>query len=667
MLRIRQTTILASRVGRPRRRILLVACLFAVLLIPAARATPGTLDPSFGTGGTVTTAIGPGNDVGLAAVIQPDGKILAAGYSSNGTSEDFALARYNADGSLDTSFGSGGKVTTSFGSGDDDASTIALQSDGKIVLGGYTTVGARAEFALARYNSNGSLDPTFGSGGEVTTPVGSDDYVASVALQPDGKIVAAGSSSNGSNYDFALARYNPDGSLDTTFNGGGTATTAFGAGGDTAYGVAIQPDGKIVAGGDGWTGSKFDFALARFDTNGSLDSSFGSGGKVTTPIGSGADVPLAGVALQPDGKIVAAGYTTKVGGEDFALARYNADGSLDSGFGTGGKVTTAIGQHNAVLDLALQPDGRIVAGGYSWDSPTIASEDFAVLRLNADGTLDSSFGSGGKIRTSIGSNEDVGSAVKLQGDGKIVVAGYSSNGANDDFALVRYVGSTLTVAKTGSGSGSVSSDPGGIDCGATCSAGFAAGPVTLTASPAAGSSFVGWSGACSGTGACTVSMSGDQAVTARFESDQALTVTTAGSGAGTVSSAPAGISCGSSCAHAFTYGASVTLTAAASAGSRFAGWSGACSGTASCTVDMSVARSVTATFTRLCVVPKLKGKTLSRAKATLSHADCSLGKVRKAYSARVKRGRVVAQRPKPGSELDAGAKVRLTLSKGKKP
>jgi uncharacterized delta-60 repeat protein len=593
------------RVGR---RLLLAACLLAVLLIPAAQATPGALDPSFGAGGKVTTAIGAADAHAYALVRQPDGKLVVAGDSFNITTPslyDFTLARYNPNGSLDTSFNGTGKVTTAIGLNNDSASALALQPNGKLVAAGYSYNGFNYDFALARYNADGSLDTSLDSDGIVTTPFAVyDDLAYAVAVQPDGKIIAAGRSSNGSNYDFALARYNPNGSLDTSFNGTGKVTTAIGSDHDEAYALALQPDGKLVAAGLSRTGS----------------------------------------------------------GAVFALARYNPNGSLDTSFGSGGKVTTAIGIQDDAIALAQQPDGKLVAAGYSYNPQRV----FALARYNPNGSLDTSFNGTGKVTTAIGSFDDEAYALALQPDGKLVAAGFSYNGSNNVFALVRYLGSTLTVAKTGSGSGSVTSSPSGIDCGSTCSAPFAAIPVTLTATAAGGSSFTGWSGDCSGTGSCTLTMSADQAATASFETDKTLTLTKAGGGTGTVTSSPAGISCGSTCAHAFTHGTAVTLTGVASARSRFAGWSGACSGSGSCTLTMSAARSVTATFKVLCVVPKVKGKKLRAAKRAIRHAHCSVGKVTRVFSARVKKGRVISSKPKPGAKRPPGSKVKLKVSKGKK-
>jgi hypothetical protein len=240
---------------------------------------------------------------------------------------------------------------------------------------------------------------------------------------------------------------------------------------------------------------------------------------------------------------------------------------------------------------------------------------------------------------------------------------------------------TLSVAKTGSGSGTVTSSPAGITCGATCSHKYAPGTmVTLTATAAAGSVFTGWSGGgCSGTGTCVVTLSSSSAVTAEFESVETLTVTKTGNGAGggTVTSSPAGLSCqfaDTTCSHGFAHGASVTLTAQGSIHVTFEGWSGGgCSGTGPCTLTMNSATTVTADFkttggppvVKQCVVPKLKGKTLKSAKRSLKSRHCRLGKVKKAFSSKVKKGRVISQKPKPGKRLRNGAKVNLVLSKGK--
>ena len=259
---------------------------------------PGDLDPTFGTAGIVTTNVG-GNGRALAVAIQSDGKVVTAGYIA-ATSYCFAVVRYNASGSLDTSFDGDGKLITAFAT-DGVGHDVAIQSDGKIVVAGYTYSGSSNDFAVVRYNTDGSLDTSFGAGGKAITDFGSvGDHGYSVALQSDGKIVVAGGTGG---YSFALARYNTDGSLDTSFDGDGRVTTAIGSS-SVGYGVAIGPDGKIVVVGESGTGN-YGFAVARYNSDGSLDTSFDGDGRVTTAVGS----PSRGrsVAIQSDGKIVVAG------------------------------------------------------------------------------------------------------------------------------------------------------------------------------------------------------------------------------------------------------------------------------------------------------------------------------------------------------------------------
>ena len=290
--------------------------------------------------------------------------------------------------------------------------------------------------------ADGDLDTSFGTGGKVTTAIGSaDDTAYSVVLQSDGKIIAVGQSDNGANTDFAVVRYNADGSLDTSFGSGGKVTTAIGSSNDNARSVVLQSDGKIVVVGNSWS-SAYDFAVVRYNADGSLDTSFGSGGKVTTQVGGSLSDTAYSVVLQSDGKIIVAGASDS----DFAVVRYNANGSLDTSFGSGGKVTTPIGSSSDDANsVVLQSDGKIIVAGFS----NGATRDFAVVRYNANGSLDTSFDTDGIVTTPIGSGTDEANSVVLQSDGKIIAAGYSHNGANNDFAVVRY---SVTIISNNSSS-----------------------------------------------------------------------------------------------------------------------------------------------------------------------------------------------------------------------
>jgi len=403
------------------------------------RPSPGTLDINFDTDGIVKTAVG-GNSYAWAVAIQPDQKIVAAGSCHNGSNSDFALVRYNADGSMDSGFGTGGIVITPIGSGDDIAYAVAVQPDGKIVAAGSSRNSYNLQvFAVVRYNADGTLDSTFLGGGKVTLAIGSAEDVAyGVAVQSDGKIVAAGSSFKGLGYDFALVRFNTDGTPDSLFGTGGIVTTAIGSSYDVARAVAIQPDQKIVAVGYASSDATgYDFAAVRYNTDGTLDSGFGSGGMATISIGSTYDYGWA-AAIQANGKIVeAGGYNHASGNFRFALARYDTNGMPDSLFGTDGTVITPIGSSDdTAYAVAIQSDGKIVAAGYSKN--VFNKKDFAVIRCNTDGTLDSGFGVGGKVITDIGIGDDIAFSLAIQSDGKIVAAGYSNDATRDYFTLVRY-------------------------------------------------------------------------------------------------------------------------------------------------------------------------------------------------------------------------------------
>ena len=420
----------------------------------AAQAAGGDLDPTFGTGGMLMTDLGRSTDLANAVAIQSDGKLVVVGqtYKNNDYSdEDFAVARYNADGTLDTTFGAGGRVRTDFPGLAAVPSSVVIQPDGKIVVAGgafplFTFLG---NFELVRYNPNGSLDRSFGNGGIVTTNFPQGSYAFDVALQPNGKIIAAGTvfvnfdPGESSDTDFALARYNPDGTLDATFGNGGQVTTDFLGFEDDAFSVLIQPDGKIVAVGSANDPATFyDFAAARYFSNGTIDTTFGVAGKVRTDFGDQNFDRARSAALQPDGRLVAAGFAISQNGgvQNFAVARYTSNGILDTTFSRDGKTQIDFGNCcQGATKVLLQSDGKIITvGGSNGES---SEDDFLLARLNPRGSLDNTFGVAGRVRTSFGDLNGGANGAAVQSDGKIVAVGFQATFSNQwsNFALARYL------------------------------------------------------------------------------------------------------------------------------------------------------------------------------------------------------------------------------------
>src|SRR5438552_407629 len=419
-----------------------------------AQAAGGDLDPTFGTGGQVTTDLNHSTDIANAVALQPDGKLVVVGqtYKHNDYSgEDFAVTRYNADGTLDNTFGSGGKVRTDFPGLAAVPSSVVIQPDGKIVVAGgafpqFTFAG---NFEVVRYNRNGSLDTSFGNGGIVTTTFPEGSYAFDVALQADGKIIAAGTVfvdfiiGEPSDTDFALARYNPDGTPDTTFGNGGQVSTDFVGMEDDAFSVLIQPDGKIVAVGSADSpATYYDFAAVRYLSNGTVDKTFGVGGKVSTDFGDQNFDRAHSAALQPDGRIVAAGFAISQNGgvQNFAVARYTSSGLLDTTFSRDGITQIDFGNCcQSAYQVLLQSDGKIITVGYA--NTEDSDSDFLLARLNPRGSLDTTLGVGGKVRTSCGDLNGGANGAALQSDGRLVAVGFQATFSNQwaNFALSRYL------------------------------------------------------------------------------------------------------------------------------------------------------------------------------------------------------------------------------------
>ncbi|MFT3820652.1 MAG: hypothetical protein QM750_24055 [Rubrivivax sp.] len=415
-------------------------------LTVTVRGEAGDIDTSFG-GGTLVTPGGLTDDYVRGIAVQADGKSIVVGHGvfSTATGTDFMLVRHLRDGGLDPGFGSGGKVSTAFGNGNrsDEAQAVAVQPDGKILVAGSSDQGATGyDFALARYHADGTLDASFGSGGRVTTSFGNGaDHALALLLQPDGKIVLAGDSNQGATgNDFALARYHADGTLDASFGNGGKVLTAVGAGskGDSIHALALQTVAgatRIVAvGGEG------DFVAAAYRADGTLDPNFGTAGIVRDVFGSVTGAAR-GVVVTADNKLVLAGHRD----HDFAAVRLSPNGALDASFASGGRGVFAVTTTNwdEATALVQQADGKLLLGGWVY-SGNSSSADTVLLRLNADGSRDTGFSPDGIRITPVAANNksDAGRALALQPDERVptvrVLQAGEANGSDLDIVLMRH-------------------------------------------------------------------------------------------------------------------------------------------------------------------------------------------------------------------------------------
>ncbi|HEY6078921.1 MAG TPA: hypothetical protein VIW29_08960 [Polyangiaceae bacterium] len=405
--------------------------------------TPGALDTSF-QGGKVMVPVGAADAYAYAMAAQPDGKIIVVGtmYEHQG---DFAVLRLTRDGELDTSFGEAGLVATQVGEGSDVARAVAVDEAGRIVVAGTASSPASGlDFAVVRYLPSGELDDSFGDAGKRIVSLGDDsDTAYALALQSDGKIVVGGDSNRGSSssgVDFALLRLLEDGSTDSSFGDAGIVTQSvktFGSR-DSIYGLALQTiDGEeriVAAGGEG------DFSLARFHDDGTLDRSFGEQGTLSGLFESTIGAAFA-VTVTPDNELVVAGHAQ----HDFALAKLAVDGTFFDGFGDGGKVVTAISEDNwdEAHALGLDQEGRILLAGWTYEGNS-SSGNTTLVRYDAEGALDTSFGAEGIVVTEVAAptRADQGSALLIAPDERvpserILVGGYASRGYSQ-FAVTRF-------------------------------------------------------------------------------------------------------------------------------------------------------------------------------------------------------------------------------------
>ncbi len=437
----------------------LVGAVMVALAGPAAAVGPGSLDTAWNTTGVVTTSV-LGVDIANAVVVAPSGATIAAGQAQTvGEAPHFAVVRYTPNGSLDSSFGSGGQAVTPYffsSTNGDQANAVAVQTNGKIVVAGSASdafgVGA---LAVARYNSNGTLDSSFGSGGQamVTVGDGSANTGQGMTIEPNGKIVVVGSWAGG----WAVARFTSAGFLDKMFNAAGArpGVQAFDLGDsifDNAYAVTtmtVAGRTVIVVGGSAAHNRRLgpgrgneDFGLVRFKENGSFDHAFGQAGVVRTNLGGNSD-QISALTVQSDGMIDAVGQSgNATSPHGLAIARYNADGSLDTSFnGTGTTVVTSTAPTDARRGIGVLADGSILAAATS----TTNSGDIRVVKLTPSGALDSGFGNGGMVVTDVA--QDEGNALAIDStNGRVVVAGAArTDASNASFLLTRYLASAPVI------------------------------------------------------------------------------------------------------------------------------------------------------------------------------------------------------------------------------
>jgi uncharacterized delta-60 repeat protein len=385
-------------------------------------------------------------DEAQAVALQADGKIVAAGRSLNAQNNGtwtFALARYNPDGSLDPTFGRSGRISLAIGPHGSEAYAVAVQADGKIVAAGRAFQNSAASnplIALARFNADGTLDPSFGRGGVQGNTIGAEATAWGMALTSSGQIVVVGEAHArvGGESDFVVVRYNADGSPDPTFGQGGLVTADFNGGSDVARAVVAQPDGKVVVGGYVDSGGRNDVALLRLDSSGQADASFGSGGTVVSALGGKRDSEAHALALQQDGGLVVGGYLHDGWGKRFTVARFSPDGSLDPKDGGWVQVSQLCSScfNDIAQAVTVQLDGKILAAGHSNQTNSF---DTVVARYNADGSLDSAFGGSGLVTSSLGGkNADWADAIASVPDGTVVIVGTAAPNVDADFLLAHY-------------------------------------------------------------------------------------------------------------------------------------------------------------------------------------------------------------------------------------
>lgn len=424
---------------------LLILCIFLTLSGSLIAAPSGTLDNRFSADGKLVTTVGSEFSVAESVIQQINGNLIAVGRSKDFlANERIALVRYLANGTRDSSFGTDGIVTTGIGPGNTNAFAAVPLDNGAVVVAGRSFNVNNDDFTLVSYTTDGLLDTNFNGTGIAVTPVGFEDDGAFALIQDSlTTLIAAGYSSNQGDDDFALVGYNLNGTLNTAFGVGGKVTTDFGNKGDDVITALIrQKNGKLVAAGFSNNGTDDDFAVARYNSDGSPDTSFSNNGRVRISFGSGQDQALS-IVQQTDGKLVVAGFSFSNGKNVIAVARLNANGTLDTTFSNDGKARI-VAPSNSLDTRAYKVlqlfDGKILIAGYNRTSAD--DVNFLLVRYRIDGTPDDTFGGDGKLSTNFGNTQTPGvdqafAAIQLRND-NIVLAGTSDITGTPSIALARY-------------------------------------------------------------------------------------------------------------------------------------------------------------------------------------------------------------------------------------
>ncbi len=416
-------------------------CLTVVLLIAfylSTNAQSGYLDLGFNEDGIYSADFGTnGFDILYDAVLQEDGKILATGISNN----DFAVLRLLPDGTPDPEFGDDGVAQHDFNGTSDRSHAIVIQPDGRIVVAGQIQINSQADFAVLRLLSDGKIDSTFGTNGWTVTDLGTDyEFPNCAALQADGKIIAAGRKADVFQSDFTMVRYHTDGRVDSLFGNNGIVGTNLREE-DEVTSIAIQPDGQILLAGFASISAKGDFAVARYNPDGTLDKFFGEGGHIITDIeGVNASDLINAMVLLPDGKILAAGFANYFnldGTSDIGIVRYDENGILDPEFGVGGVSVTRLGSSTNTYGMSVQPDGKIIVGGVS--NVIMEEKRWLLARFHSNGVLDEGFGTTGYTTTEMPGNNGSVTALLIQPDSRIILAGYTGANPDLDYTVARYI------------------------------------------------------------------------------------------------------------------------------------------------------------------------------------------------------------------------------------